>query len=277
MLVLPPFSFIRIFDLPRVGRLAVALTIFSGLSACGGGEDIVAIPAPPPQPAPVLEISLLAGGGRSGITNNDDGVGVDVVFGTIVAMSRVDEVGNFLVYDRSATIPMTNPRIRRVTPDGTVMTQPPPPNPNNLPFIVPSSDTRSDSAGNTYVADATNHVITRTPSGGVASIFAGTSGIAGYADGVGQAARFNSPRGLDVDNAGNVYVADTGNTAIRKISPNGVVSTVAGQPGTDDLLQTGPVPGKVGAVRFIAVDRNTGVIYFFHTRIERLLLKIGLR
>src|SRR5476651_1960369 len=92
--------------------------------------------------------------------------------------------------------------------------------------------------------------------------FAGSPGL-GSSDGIGGAAQFNTPKGVAVDNAGNVYVADTYNYTIRKISAAGVVSTIAGfagHPGTND--------GTGGNARFgfpdagpenLAVDRWTNV------------------
>ncbi|MFN7887935.1 MAG: hypothetical protein ACK6C0_10195 [Betaproteobacteria bacterium] len=78
---------------------------------------------------------------------------------------------------------------------------------------------------------------TTTPSGrftptGTASTFAGTAGSSGSADGTGTVARFNGPRGVAVDGSGNVYVADTDNHRIRKITPAGAVSTLAGTTGS---------------------------------------------
>ncbi|RCH55711.1 hypothetical protein DJ568_07445 [Mucilaginibacter hurinus] len=85
----------------------------------------------------------------------------------------------------------------------------------------------SDKTGNVYLADMERHVIQKiTPSGKI-SVLAG-SGKPGNANGTGKSASFNKPSGIAVDEAGNVYVADNGNYLIRKISPAGVVSTLAG-------------------------------------------------
>jgi len=84
-----------------------------------------------------------------------------------------------------------------------------------------------DAASTIYVADTGNHVIRKISAAGVVSTLAG-SGLAGFANGTGAAAQFNGPTALAVDAAGNVYVADTENQRIRKITPAGVVTTLAG-------------------------------------------------
>jgi sugar lactone lactonase YvrE len=85
-----------------------------------------------------------------------------------------------------------------------------------------------DSSGNIFVADTANHVIRKITSGGVVSTFAGSVGISGTADGTNTSAQFNSPQSLVVDDSGNVFVADTLNNLIRKITSAGVVTTIAG-------------------------------------------------
>ena len=97
-------------------------------------------------------------------------------------------------------------------------------------FLLPAS-VAVDGAGNVYVADAGNDTIRKVTSAGVVTTLAGTEQMAGTNDGTGSAARFNQPYGVAVDNVGNVYVADSYNFTIRKITTNGVVTTIAGRAG----------------------------------------------
>jgi sugar lactone lactonase YvrE len=87
-----------------------------------------------------------------------------------------------------------------------------------------------DSSSNVWVADTYNNVIREVTPTGAVTVLAGTPGVSGSANGSGSAAQFYSPGGLRVDSSGNVYVADTNSNTIRKITPAGVVTTLAGVP-----------------------------------------------
>jgi DNA-binding beta-propeller fold protein YncE len=93
-----------------------------------------------------------------------------------------------------------------------------------------------DSAGNVYVADTDNSTIRKVTAAGVVTTLAGTAEMVGSADGPGAAARFNYPTGVAVDSAGNVYVADTDNSTIRKVTPTGTTTTVAGTAGAAGIV-----------------------------------------
>jgi serine/threonine-protein kinase len=84
-----------------------------------------------------------------------------------------------------------------------------------------------DAAGNAYVADRFNHCIRKVTPQGLVTTFAGST-TAGPSDGTGASASFDQPSGLAVNGGGDLYVADTNNSAIRKITTQGVVSTIAG-------------------------------------------------
>jgi len=123
----------------------------------------------------------------------------------------------------------------------------------------------TDGQGNVYVADTQNDTIRMITPAGVVSTIAGSPGVAAYADGVGAAARFNNPEALAVDGSGVIYVADTMNFLIRKITVSngvGTVSTLAGIAnnfgvGTGPALTTG-----IGQINGIAVDPAGDTIYF---------------
>ncbi len=94
-----------------------------------------------------------------------------------------------------------------------------------------------------YVSDQNNQTIRAvTVPGGVVTTLAGVAGTGGYVDGANSTARFNTPRGLAVDAGGNVYVADSGNLLVRKITAGGFVTTLAGAlftPGFNDGVGSG--------------------------------------
>lgn len=119
-----------------------------------------------------------------------------------------------------------------------------------------------DGSGTVYVADTTNHTIRKITAGGLVTTLAGLSGTSGSANGTGAAARFYSPSGLTVDSGGNVYVADTSNRTVRKITTGGVVTTIAGTAG---VFGSTDGPGSSALFSFtgptsLAID-SSGVLY----------------
>ena len=119
----------------------------------------------------------------------------------------------------------------------------------------------ADSSGNVFVADNLNHVIRKISVSGDVTTFAGSSaGTAGNVDGTGTAARFNKPYALTIDGSNNVYVTDSTNHSIRKITPAGVVTTVAGSgvAGSSDGSGTG---ASLNDPRGITYDTTNRVLY----------------
>lgn len=113
-----------------------------------------------------------------------------------------------------------------------------------------------DAIGNLYVADSANNRIRKITPDGLVSTLAG--GNLGFADGIGSEALFKYPTGVAVDANGNVFVADMQNNAIRKITPNGTVTTIAG--GTFGNADGIGILAQFSAPYGIAIDNN-GSIY----------------
>jgi len=135
-------------------------------------------------------------------------------------------------------------------------------------FSNPSS-VAVDAQGTIYVADANSNKIRKISTEGQVSTFAG-SGLAGFADGTGNAASFYSPRGIAVDAKGNVFVADTYNNRIRKISKDGVVTTLAGSGLVGNTLGTGTAASFYNPAG-LAVD-TSGNVYVADKRNNRICM-----
>lgn len=104
----------------------------------------------------------------------------------------------------------------------------------------------ADANGNLFVADTSIHVIRKITPAGAVTTFAGLAGNPGSSDGSGSAARFNLPTGLAVNASGDVFVTDRGNATVRRITPAGTVTTLAGSAGEHAY-----VDGQGPAARFI--------------------------
>ena len=218
----------------------------------------IATPTPPASSQLVLNITTLAG--QVGVGGYADGVGNQAQF-RLPNSVAVDGAGNVYVADTA------NNTIRKITPNGIVRTLAGISGSHgsadgigsNARFWAPFG-IAADSAGNVYVADTANNTIRKITSDGVVSTLAGLAGHPGNKDGIGTNARFRNPWGVAVDGMGNVFVADMSNDTIRKITPTGVVSTLAGQAGI-----SGSVNGVGNSAQFnnpfaVAVD-SAGNVY----------------
>jgi gliding motility-associated-like protein len=171
---------------------------------------------------PAGDVSTFAGSGVAGSTNGT-GTAASFYYPRGVA---TDASGNVFVSEDGELI-------RKITPAGVVTTL------AGSGAVGSANGTgmaasfnhpwgvATDASGNVYVADTYNNLIRKITSGGVVTTFAG-SGVGGSADGNGVAASFSAPAALIADALGNIYVADLSNNLIRKITPAGVVSTIAG-------------------------------------------------
>ncbi len=209
------------------------------------------------------EVTTLAGQSTAGTT---DATGIAAQFNTPRGVA-VDVVGNVYVADTG------NHRIRKITPVGAVSTLA-----GSTGGYLDATGTAAqfnlpagvavDTAGNVYVADTENHRIRKITAAGVVTTLAG--GLPGTTDATGTAAQFNTPTGVAVDTAGNLYVADYINHRIRKITPAGVVSTLAGSTlgYLDGIGAAAQLYGPLG----VAVDAagNLYVADFFNNRIRQI-------
>jgi sugar lactone lactonase YvrE len=199
--------------------------------------------------------------GDSGVRGSEDGSGTGAQFNGPGAVA-VDGDRNLYVADSG------NATIRKITPNGVVTTLAGTPSNGGYAdgtgaaaqFGSPNG-IAVDGSGNVYVADSYNDAIRKITPGGVVTTFAGIPGrTGGSADGAAAAATFNYPSGVAVDGNGNVYVADSDNGTIRKITPAGVVTTLAGMAGGVG----GSADGTAAAARFnfpagVAVDAGGNV------------------
>ena len=206
------------------------------------------------------EVSTIAGTIKAG---NADGKGQAASFFYPCAIT-VDGKGNLYVADTE------NSLIRKITPDGMVTTIAGALTPGNREH--PQDSTRLDNPrgilidhqGNLIVTDWAKDIIRKITPDGKMTTIAGT-GEPGAQDGIGRAASFYLPEGIAMDSKGNLFIADTYNNMIRKMDPQGNVTTFAGKPAPKGKRNRGKKDGKGPAASFshpsgIGIDNND-IIY----------------
>ncbi|GAL84278.1 endoglucanase-like protein [Sporocytophaga myxococcoides] len=196
----------------------------------------------------------------SGVDGTADGVSIAASFGNYISGLAKDAAGNIYVVD------YYNHKIRKITPAGIVTTLAGSGSLGSADgmgiaasFNFPTGIVL-DAAGNIYITDSGNHKIRKITPGGVVSTFAGSGDWRPLGDdGLGTSASFDNPKGITIDASGNLYVADMMNRKIRKITPAGMVTTLAG-----NTKLMGSTDGQGATVSFsepqgIAVDASGNV------------------
>lgn len=204
--------------------------------------------------APDATVTTFAG---SGATAFLDQTGTSACFNRPFSLI-FDSIGNLFVADQ------VNQRIRKITPAGVVTTFAG----NGTAGLVDGTGTAAsfrsptgisiDSNGNLYVGDLGNHCVRKITPAGVVTTFAG-NGTSGGTDGLGSNATFNSPAGVTVDKKGNVYVAEHAGCRLRKVSPSGLVTTLAGNGIAGSANGTGTA-ATFNLLGDVTID-NQGYIY----------------
>jgi gliding motility-associated-like protein len=276
----------------RLKRSIWLLSLTPALCLAQGRPPKITIPAPPNKvyftnvqitsfkpivdpneggvdPIPYGQVSTLAGSS----SGRQDGQGVAAKFLEPTGVCT-DAAGNIYVADSY------NHSIRKITPDGLVSTIAGTGSSGRLngkasdaTFDNPFGVT-VDQNGNIFVADADNNQIRKIAPGGIVSVYAGNIlGRAGAEDGIAGTERFTLPESIVFDELGNMYLADTENHSIRKITPNIEVTTFSGYLGVK-----GNAEGQGSVARFekpvgIARDPRNGDFYvadYINNKVRRI-------
>ncbi len=211
-------------------------------------------------------VSTLAGNGTAGYA---DGASLAAEF-YLPAGAALDGQGNLYIADGG------NSRIRAISSSGLVSTLAGNALAGFADGIGPAAAFNGpfgvivDPQGNVYVADADNQRIRKITSSGAVSTLAG-NGTFGFKDGAAASAEFNIPVGLGLDSLGNLYVSDYGNNRIRKITPSGTVSTLAGN-GTAGFADGAAASAEFKSPYGIAVDPhgNVYVADYYNNRVRKI-------
>jgi sugar lactone lactonase YvrE len=199
-------------------------------------------------------VSTLAG--QAGTSGSDDGSGAQAKFDTPSGIA-VDLTGNLFVSDTG------NHTVRMITAAGVVTTIAGLPGQSGFTNGV-GTNARFNSPlgvvvapdGTIYVADCGNHLVRAISPGRAVTTLAGSSETWGSDDGAGSNARFNGPTGLALDNEGNLYVSDSNNHTIRRITPGGMVATWAGEPEVDGCMDGDRLTAKFSKPAELAFDEQ---------------------
>jgi sugar lactone lactonase YvrE len=228
-------------------------------------------------------IRLVAGNGTAGLSGNGGPATSGELDGPQAV--AVNAAGDLFIADTY------NNEIREVTPAGVITDFAGDGTPgytgDNGPasqaWLTQPSSVAVDSSGNVYIADSGNNVIRRVDAGtGVITTVAGNYAADQSNDGLGAfsgdgglatLAQLHDPQGVALDPAGDLFIADTYNNAIREVTPAGVISTVVNQASAGGAAPTlggessnvAPTASKLSGPQAVAVDPSTGDLYIADT------------
>ena len=251
-------SFIAALSLTAIVAIATAVYFTDSIERRPGALAVLTAPMAKTTPFWPARVRPLAGDGHDGVIDGPP------------QASRFSDPYGVAIGPRGAVYVADGGqanRIRLIQPDGTVSTLAG----GNEGFADGQGDAAAfhtpsavalDHEGNLYVADTGNHAVRKVAPDGTVTTLAG-DGTPGYLDGAGRAARFNGPVGIAVDDAGVVYVADTYNDRIRRIAPDGAVTTLAGN-GKPGLLDGAPLEAAFDTPSALAAGRD-GTLYVADT------------
>lgn len=184
--------------------------------------------------------------GTAGVAGNTDGNGTAASFSSPEGVAA-DAAGNIYVADTG------NHVIRKITTAGDVTTIVS----TAGKFVSPVGIV--EKGGTLFVIDAGDHTLKKITAAGVVTTLAGKAGTSGILNGTGGSARFNAPQGIAIDALGNLYIADTGSSIIRKVTAAGAVTTIAGSAGIIGNNDGIAANTRFNLPRGIAVDASGSV------------------
>lgn len=233
----------------RSGRFSAVL---AGIALAG------LLSASPALASPSPVITDYAGDGTPGPPTPGPATSSQLRFPMGVA---VDGAGNLYIADNK------NAYVEKVTPDGTLSIVAgdgtfgtPTPGPATSSALGPQLAVAVDGADNLYIADDSNRVVEKVTPDGTLSIFAGDETDGAPTPGPATSSSLGAVRGVGVDSAGNLYMADASNAMVEKVTPDGTLSVIAGN-GTSGAPTPGPATSSaLGSPQGVAVD-GAGNLY----------------